>query len=177
MSYQDMYASKLVSAKQAAEAVQSGDWVDYGWGVGTPVAIDKAIAERLPELHDVNFRGGVLMWEPEIFKLEDAAEHMTWNSWHMSGVERKAIAKGFSFYTPIRYAELPRYYREGNMPKSDVVCLQTTPMDEHGYFNFGPQASHLAAMCEGARTIIVEVNKNMPYCLGGFENDIHISKV
>ena len=177
MSYQDMYASKLVSAKQAAEAVQSGDWVDYGWGVGTPVAIDKAIAERLPELHDVNFRGGVLMWEPEIFKLEDAAEHMTWNSWHMSGVERKAIAKGFSFYTPIRYAELPRYYREGNMPKSDVVCLQTTPMDEHGYFNFGPQASHLAAMCEGARTIIVEVNKNMPYCLGGFENDIHVSKV
>jgi butyryl-CoA:acetate CoA-transferase len=95
----------------------------------------------------------------------------------MSGVERKAIAKGFSFYTPIRYAELPRYYREGNMPKSDVVCIQTTPMDEHGYFNFGPQASHLAAMCEGARTIIEEVNKNMPYCLGGFENDIHISRV
>ena len=28
-----------------------------------------------------------------------------------------------------------------------------------------------------AKTIIVEVNKNMPRCLGGFENGIHISKV
>lgn len=49
-------------------------------------------------------------------------------------------------------------------------------MDEHGYFNFGPSAS-LGSACERAKTIIVEVNKNMPRCLGGFENGIHISKV
>ena len=29
---------------------------------------------------------------------------MTWNSWHMGGIERKAIAQGFSFYSPIRYS-------------------------------------------------------------------------
>lgn len=55
--------------------------------------------------------------------------------------------------------------------------MQVAPMDEHGYFNFGPSASHLGAACERAKTIIVEVNKNMPRCLGGFENGIHISKV
>ena len=177
MSYQDLYASKLVTAEKAAECVQNGDWVDYTWGLSTPVAFDAALAKRIPELHGLSFRGGVLMREPEIFKVENAAEHFTWNSWHMSGIERKAIAKGFSFYGPMRYAELPRYYREGNMPKSDVVVIQTTPMDDQGYFNFGLSASHLAAACEGARTIIVEVNKNMPYAFGGFENDIHISRV
>ena len=55
--------------------------------------------------------------------------------------------------------------------------FQVAPMDEHGWFNFGPGGSHLKAVCECAKTVIVEVNKNMPVCLGGFENCIHIDDV
>ena len=84
MDYKKLYAEKLVSAEKAASVVKSGDWVDYGWTTGTPVAVDAAIAKRLPELENVNFRGGILMWVPEIFKIENPAAHMTWNSWHMS---------------------------------------------------------------------------------------------
>ena len=32
-------------------------------------------------------------------------------------------------------------------------------------------------MCEKAKKIIVEVNTNMPRCLGGMENCVHISQV
>lgn len=176
MDYQQMYQNKLTTAASAANVIQSGDWVDYGWCVNTPVAVDKEVAKRLPSLENVNFRGGILMWVPEIFQIEDPAAHMTWNSWHMGGIERKAVAQGFSFYSPIRYSELPRYYRDLSCP-SRVAIFQVSPMDEHGYFSFGPSASHLAACCERAEVIIVEVNENMPRCLGGFENGIHISKV
>ena len=176
MDYQQMYQNKLTTAASAANVIQSGDWVDYGWCVNTPVAVDKEVAKRLPSLENVNFRGGILMWVPEIFQIEDPAAHMTWNSWHMGGIERKAVAQGFSFYSPIRYSELPRYYRDLSCP-SRVAIVQVSPMDEHGYFSFGPSASHLAACCERAEVIIVEVNENMPRCLGGFENGIHISKV
>lgn len=176
MNYQQMYQNKLTTAASAANVIQSGDWVDYGWCVNTPVAVDKEVAKRLPSLENVNFRGGILMWVPEIFQIEDPAAHMTWNSWHMGGIERKAVAQGFSFYSPIRYSELPRYYRDLSCP-SRVAIFQVSPMDEHGYFSFGPSASHLAACCERAEVIIVEVNENMPRCLGGFENGIHISKV
>ena len=55
--------------------------------------------------------------------------------------------------------------------------FQVAPMDSHGYFNFGPNASHLGAVCETSKKIIVEVNENMPRCLGGFEEGIHISQV
>lgn len=176
MDYKKMYAEKLVSAEAAAAVVKSGDWVDYGWTTGTPVAVDAALAKRMTELTDVNFRGGILLWVPEIFKIENPAEHLTWNSWHMSGIERKAIAQGFAYYAPIRYSELPRYYRESTTPP-DVAIFQTAPMDEHGYFNFGPNASHMIACCERAQTIIVEVNENMPVCLGGTEESVHISQV
>lgn len=176
MGFETMYSEKLTTAEEAVKVVQSGDWVDYGWCTGTPVALDQAMAKRLPELKDVNFRGGILMWQPEIFKIENPAEHMTWNSWHMGGIERKAIAQGFSFYAPIRYSELPRYYRDSKEPPH-VAMFQVAPMDKHGYFNFGPNASHMAAVCERADIIIVEVNENMPRCLGGFEDSVHISQV
>ncbi|MDD7404207.1 MAG: butyryl-CoA:acetate CoA-transferase [Butyribacter sp.] len=176
MDFKQMYEDKLTTADEAVKVVKSGDWVDYGWCTGTPVLLDAAMAKRLPELKDVNFRGGILMWKPEIFKIDNPAEHMTWNSWHMGGIERKAIAEGFSFYAPIRYSELPRYYRDSKTP-SAIAMFQVAPMDEHGYFNFGPNASHMAACCERAETIIVEVNENMPRCLGGFEESIHISQV
>ena len=174
--FKEMYSQKLVSAEKAAAVVKSGDWVDYGWCVTTPVAVDKALAERMPDLYDVKFRGGILMWVPEIFKVENPAEHLTWNSWHMGGIERKAVAQGFSFYAPIRYSELPRYYRDSQEPL-DVAIMQVAPMDQHGWFNFGPSISHLKAACEMARTVIVEVNRNMPVCLGGFGNCIHIDDV
>ena len=80
MDMTKMYQEKLVSAEKAASVVKSGDWVDYGWTTGIPVAVDKEIAKRLPELHDVNFRGGICMWVPEIFKLENPAAHMTRNA-------------------------------------------------------------------------------------------------
>lgn len=176
MNFTDEYKQKLVSADEAVKVVKSGDWVDYGWCVGTPDALDKALARRTDELTDIKVRGGILLKLPAIFEREDAAEHFCWNSWHMSGVERKLIARGCSYYAPIRYSELPRYYRDG-AAVDDVVMIQVAPMDAHGYFNFGPSASHLGAACEGAKTIIVEVNQNMPRCLGGTETGVHISKV
>lgn len=176
MDFSAEYSKKLVSADEAVKVVQSGDWVDYGFCVGTPDALDKALAKRTDELKDVNLRGGVIMRPLAVMEREDAGEHFTWNSWHMSGIERKYIAKGCAFYAPIRYSELPRYCAEVATP-SNVVMIQVAPMDKHGFFNFGPNASHLSVICDRARTVIVEVNENMPRCHGGFQNGIHISEV
>ena len=176
MSYQEVYKQKLTTADEAVKAVKSGDWVDYGWSVCSADALDKALARRMGELTDVKIRGGILTHKPAIFDVPNAAEHFCWNSWHMGGIERKAVNEGLAYYIPLRYSELPGYYR--NCIKSlDVAMFQVAPMDEHGWFNFGPGGSHLKAVCECAKTVIVEVNKNMPVCLGGFENCIHIDDV
>lgn len=176
MSYIKEYAKKLVTAEEAVKVVNSNDWVDYGWTTGTPAALDAALAARANELENVKVRGGILLWVPEIFKVDNVADHFTWNSWHMSGIERKAVNQGFAYYAPVRYSELPRYYRE-NIGHINVAMFQVAPMDKHGYFNFGPNASHMKAVCEISDVIIVEVNEKMPRCLGGYEEGIHISEV
>ena len=176
MDFSQEYKQKLVSADEAVKLIKSGDWVDFGWCTNTVDALDEALAKRTDELHDVKLRGGILLKPLAVFAREDAGEHFCWNSWHMSGIERKMIARGCAYYAPIRYSELPRYYRDLDCP-DDVAMFQVAPMDAHGFFNFGPNASHLGAMCETAKHIIVEVNENMPRCLGGTECGVHISDV
>ncbi len=179
-NFRKEYDEKLITAQEAVKVVKSGDWVDFGWGVGVPFDLDMELAKRIKEddLRDLKFRGGIVLRNLEIFKIEDAAKHLCWNSWHMTGIERKSIAAGIGFYAPIRYSELPRYYRDLPDPV-DVAMIRVTPMDNEGYFNFGPSASHLADMCSRAKHIVLEVNENMPLSLGGAPGGekIHISKV
>lgn len=176
MDLKKEYAEKLITAKEAAAMVNSNDWVDYAWASQTPTAIDAELAKRVDELENVNVRGGVLLEVPEIFKADPNGDVFIWNSWHSGGPDRGRInTTDGGFYIPLRYSELPKYYREGC--KVNIAFIQTTPMDEHGYFNFGLNASHLGAVCEVADKVIVEVNENMPRALGGVETDVHISQV
>ncbi len=176
MDYQALYQQKLTTPERAVQAVKSGDWVDYTWCTNHPVALDKALAARRDELTDVKVRGGVTLWMPEIAQAEDAGDHFTWHSWHCSGIDRKVIAKGMGYFMPMRYSELPRFYRE-HLEPVDVVMLQTTPMDKHGNFNFGLACSHLADMIARARCVIVEVNQNLPWVNGLTGCEINIRDV
>ena len=52
---------------------------------------------------------------------EDAGEHFCWNSWHMSGIERKYISRGFAYYSPIRYRVIFRMEQVMVNLKADIV--------------------------------------------------------
>ena len=171
-----MYREKLRTAEEAVRIVESGDWVDYGWCTGTARALDKALSARYEELTDVKVRGGVIFEKPAICSVPDAKEHFVWNSWHMSGPDRRLATEDISYYIPMRYSELPRYYRE-NLAPIKAAMFQVAPMDEFGNFNFGPNASHMKALCETAEHVIVEVNDNMPRCLGGYDECVNIADV
>jgi len=179
MDYNSIYQKKLTTPEEAVKVVKSDSWVDYGWCVCHPVALDKALAKRMTDdssLQNINFRGGISLWQPEVTQVPDAEKRISWNSWHASGIDRKLIQNGVGFYIPLKYSELPRYYRE-NIKHIDVAMFQVAPMDKHGYFNFGISASQMAAICDISDVIIVEVNKNIPVCFGGFEEKVHIDDV
>lgn len=170
------YQKKLVTAEQAVQVVRSGDWVDYGWCVGTPVACDKALAARYQELKEVKLRGGILLALPEVLKVPDVSAHFIWNSWHMSSIERHLVESGAVYYIPVRYSELPRYYREDLEPIR-AAFLQVAPVDQDGYFSFGVNGSHMDALIQRCEYIFVEVNRNMPPCPGRSSRGIHLSQV
>ena len=176
MNVYEEYQKKLTTPQQAVQCIQSGDWVDYGVCAGHPVALDRALAQRGAELHDVKIRGMNALWLPEIAKIPDAAQHFCWNSWAMMGDERKMQKLGMCYYAPLRYSELPRFYRDGNATV-DVAMIQVTPMDKHGNFSYALACSHLADMLDAAKTVIVEVNENLPWVYGLTGCEINIKDV
>ncbi len=175
MMFMDDYRKKCTTAEQAVKVVESGDWVEFAWGASYPGLLGEALAKRKDELFDVNMRGGVIMKPMPFIEEDPTGEHFTWNSMHLSGYERKLAQKGMAYYIPIKYSEVPRFIRENC--QTDVVMVQVAPMDEFGYFSLGVSISHLAAAIEKAKTVIVEVNEDMPKVHGGYEHAVHISDV
>lgn len=173
--YIDEYRNKCVTADEAVKAVQSGDWIEFCWAASIASLVEEALARRTEELYDVNIRGAVLLKPLAILESDPKGEHFTWNSWHLSGRERKLVQNGQAYYIPIKYSEVPRWIRE-NL-QTDVVAIQVAPMDEHGYFSFGVTISHYAAAIEKARVVLVEVNEDMPSVQGGYDHMVHISNV
>ncbi|HWQ74848.1 MAG TPA: acetyl-CoA hydrolase/transferase C-terminal domain-containing protein [Syntrophomonas sp.] len=170
------YKKKLVPAKEAVKVVKSGDWVDYSHNLGQPVALDKALAEWCDEadLTGLKFRSCMRLYEPKVMKARNA-KTFAWNSWHQAGIDRKLNDAGLGYYIPIRLSEGTRYYRE-NLDV-DVVMFRVAPMDEHGWFSLGPELVWLMGVLEKAKTIIFEVNENLPRVLGGWDDKLHITQI
>jgi len=169
------YKTKLVSAEQAVKIVKSGDWVDYNFALAQPILLDKALAERKDELWDVKVRGGLMLSPLRIVELDPNREHFCYNSWHFSGYERLLNAQGLCNYIPMIYRNLPLFYRKSL--EVDVAMFTVPQMDADGYFNFSLTNSATKALTDQAKTIILEINENLPIVAGGRENSIHISEV
>ena len=176
MDYQKMYQDKLVSADEAVKVVKSGDWVEYGWCVTAPQDLDEALAKRASELTDVKIRSGITSYMPKIMLPDDAGEHFMWNSWHWTGVDRMINKKHGAYFLPLRYVDIPWLYRH-YIEDVDVFFLSVPPMDEFGNFSFSVSTSHMAAVAERAKKIVLEVNTNVPRVHATQEGEINIKDV
>lgn len=171
----DIYKSKLVTADEAAKQVQSNDWVEYGFGINCAREFDEALAKRKDELKNVNIRCDIGSYQHFTAEADPTGEHFTWNSWHVAAHDKKFIGKTL-YYIPMKFHENPMMTRKDCDP-TNVAVIQVTPMDKHGYFNFGGSAVNCWAMMETARVTILEVNSTMPRCLGGNQECVHVSQV
>ena len=173
--WQDMYKSKLVTADEAAKVVKSGDFVEYGFGINCAYDFDEALSKRVDELEAVNIKCDIGAYPHFTAEADPSGARFQWNSWHVSGQDKKYIHKTL-FYIPMKFHELPPMTMNDCTP-NNVGVVMCTPMDEHGYFNFGGASTNVRAIYEVAETFIVEVNENMPRCLGGNSECIHVSEV
>ena len=164
-----------VSPEEAAGLVKSGMWLDYGAALCQPDVFDRALAARKDELTNVKIRSCLSMRPRAV--LEDDAEGKSFHmfSWHFSGYDRRKHDAGRCNYVPLNLGEVPDYYRRFLDPV-DITILKTCPMDEGGYFNFGPTNLWQRAAVERAKVVIVEINREMPYSFGK-ENGVHLREV
>ena len=181
-TYLEEYKSKLITAEQAAKLVESNSIVDYGMFATKPVDFDIALGKRAGDgLENVAIRGtGSVLPIPEVIKNDPEQKSFQYFSWYFTLLDRKAADLGLAAHNPFNYHEATMLaYSEGEFDHliPQVWCSQVTPMDKHGCFNFGLGNSHNRGLALKAKIAIVEVNENMPTCLGGNDEYVHISEI
>ena len=171
------YRSKFVTPEEAAaKAVQSGDWVDYGFGAGFPELMDKALAARKDELKDVKIRGGLVI-RPRIEVVECDPEQSTFHyySWHIGDYERKLQSRGLVQFMPMILRFLPDLYR--HHIRVDVAFVPVSKPDDQGYCSLGISNYAWRTIFENARTVVFEINEHLPTLLGvDGSHRVHLSE-
>ncbi len=178
MDYRKDYEEKLIGPEEAVKLVESNMYVELGGAVNTAQIIDKYLAKRKDELENVTVGTFIDIVPYEILRVDPEREVFKWTSGFLHVAVRHCSKQlGVCMFRPNLYHDVPRIAREVFNERVDIAYIVTTEMDEHGYFNFGLTCSHLRAIVESARKVVVVVKKDMPWIYGGYDECVHISEV
>lgn len=171
MHWRDEYQQKRCTAQEAVRLIHTGDRVFTSGNVATPRRLLRALVERRDELEHVELVHLLLMGDE--FAAPGLDRYFRHNALFVGPGDRLAVNMGKADYTPIFLSEIPGLLTSRLRP--DVALLHVTPPDAHGFMSLGVEvlASHAAA--KAARTLIVQVNDQMPRVLG--DAFIHVSQV
>jgi 4-hydroxybutyrate CoA-transferase len=166
------YRGKCLSAHEAVRLIKSGDRLFTSGNVATPRVLLRALVERRQELEQVELVHLLLMGDE--FTIPGVEAHFRHNALFVGPGDRQAVNTGKADYTPIFLSEIPGLFSSGTLPL-DVALLHVSPPDEHGFMSLGVEVLASQAAAKAARTVIVQVNDQMPRVLG--DSFLHLSDV
>ncbi|MFO1460337.1 MAG: acetyl-CoA hydrolase/transferase C-terminal domain-containing protein [Verrucomicrobiota bacterium] len=167
--------AERITAADAAAQVRSGDWVDYGFGMGQPDEVDLALAARCQSLEGVRIRSAFSLRPRAVVEADPEGRHFQWLNWHFSGLDRRLHDRGLAHYIPMNFGEAPDFYRRFLDPM-DMAVIKVCPRDDAGFYNFSGACTYHGAILERARIVVVEVDPKLPY-IPGPKSGIHESDV
>lgn len=167
------YNKKIVTAEEAVKAIIPGDRIIMQGGCAVPFALVNAMVERKDELHDIEIVHILTVGDLPYLKPEMAG-HFRHNAYFIGANSRKSVNEGRADYTPIYLYEYPLLFTQGTIP-IDIAFIHVSPPDEHGFCSYGVDVGLIKNPADKAKTIIAQVNANMPRTLG--DSFIHINKI
>ena len=173
MTGSEEYQRKRMSAAQALEAVVSGARVWIQSGCGTPSVLVDALVARAHGLRDVEIVHMMTLGSAEYTRPEYAG-HFRHRGLFLGPNVREAIAAGRADYTPIFLSEIEGLFENGTLPL-DVVLMQVSPPDAHGFVTLGTTVDCTLTALRSAPIVIAEVNRQMPRTHG--DTAVHISRI
>ena len=164
---------KYISAQEAVKIVKSGDRIYLHAAAAAPTILANALTERASELRGVeichlHIEGEARYADPKF------ADSFHVNSFFIGSNVRHTLAAGNGSYTPVFLSELPNLFRKKVLPL-DVVFIHVSPPDSHGYCSLGVSVEAILAAIESAKTVIAQVNPQMPRTFG--DGILHISEI
>jgi 4-hydroxybutyrate CoA-transferase len=169
----DQYQRKRTTAEQAVKCINSGDRVFIHPGCCTPEHIIAAMVARKDELENVEVCH--ILTQGRAGYVEPGMEgHFRHRSFFSGANVRQAINEGRADQMHIFLGEIEDLFLSGQLP-IDVALIQVSPPDEHGFLSFGVGVEITLSAAQVAKTVIAQVNPNMPRVHG--DCFIHLNKI
>lgn len=175
MKWKKQYDEKLISVKEAAEKIESGDSAWFGPCSSAPIQLMEAIAERANELKDVDLISGMALHPYKFFQSPDYVGKLNYHTIFYGPFERNVYKFGNVNVNSVHLSQLFNSLK--NFYKVNVLLADVSLPDEEGYMYYGPMGVAVnGEVAEIANKIIVQVNKNQPK-VSGTKHRIHVSEV
>jgi len=164
---------RVVSAEEAVSVVRSGDRVYFHCAAATPSVLLDALVARAADLHDVTVvhlhtEGPGPHLAPEM------EGHFRHRALFVGPNARVAVNEGRADYVPVFLSDIPQLFESRALPL-DVVLVNATPPDAHGFCSLGTSVEAMHAAIRAAKTVVVQLNRSMPRTLG--ESFIHVDDI
>jgi itaconate CoA-transferase len=175
-TYAAEYKQKLTTPEKAVELIKNGDTLVHGSTISEPPALLAAIAHRAREgsLKSIKVYSSLPMeYAAKTVLSPDLSDCIQAYSWFVTAADRARVKVGLSYYVPNYIHQIPRLVSD--FIDIDVVITTVSPMDKAGYFTFGAVNDYTSVAARNCKTLIVEVNENMPRVFG--DSLLHISEV
>lgn len=172
MKWQDEYKQRLVTASEAVKVIKSGDRVVPGHAASESELLVGEMVKR-SDLENVTVCQGVSLGSSPYCK-PDMEGRFIINSMFLGPNTRSSVWDNRGDFIPLHFHQFPRAFRDGWLPV-DVFMTIVSPPDKYGYCSLGVSIDHSKQLIESAKTIIAEVNPNMPRTLG--DTFVHVSQL
>jgi acetyl-CoA hydrolase len=168
-----IYNKKLTTADEAVRRIKSGDNIVVQPGCAVPLELVRAMVKRKDELENVTLYHILIVGE--LPYVEPGMEnHFKHKAFFIGANTRKAVHEGRAEFIPIFLSELPLLFKRNIIPV-DVVLLNLSLPDEHGFCSYGVDVGTTKSAAERAKIVIAQINSEMPRSLG--DSFIHINKI
>lgn len=171
--WRNLYRSRLTTPEAAVDGIRPDQRVYIHPGAAEPETLVRALIERAPHLSRVEIIHLLTLGDAGYVR-PGMERHFRHTAMFVGANVREAVNTGRADYMPVDLSEVPRLFTSGLLPL-DACLIQVSPPDEHGYCSFGVGVDCTMAAADVARTVIAQVNTEMPRTLG--DSFIHVSKL
>ena len=142
-----------------ARWIRPGDGVVFGQACAEPQTLVEALVAERPAYPGATLFMGV-NWSGTV--KPEHADHLRLTAYCGSGHNRALADAGVLEIHPHPYSQLGALIRAGRI-RADVVLVQVSPPNEQGEYSLGLAAEYLVPALESCRTVIGEVNDQVPW--------------
>ena len=173
MNWTKQYESRVVSAEEAVQHIQSNQRIFLSGNCSIPQKVLGALVEYAPHLENLEICHALTVGSTDYVRPE-LEGHLRVNTMFIGANVRQAVQEGRADFTPVLLSEFPLLFKRKILPV-DVALIHVSPPDEHGFCSFGIEVGLTKSAAESATIIIAEVNQQMPRTLG--DSFIHVSRL